>query len=225
MSLLKWSLHLLIIGLVSTSCSFGEKEEMVPVETAEEEQTLDMLDEFEGEDLFAMDENEALDDDLIFGDDQMAQQEQVPVEDQMMEESWDAPVDSSASPQIQESANYTVEEGDTLMFIAHKKYGDYSKWRSIANMNQISNAFERLEKGRTLQLDASMIQNLPELSGRAYVIKQGDTLSKISIQEYGTMDRWKDLWKHNSVMIKDPDLIFAGFQMHLLPDGTVAMNL
>lgn len=226
MGLTKWSLILLLLGSLLTSCSSRDKEEAdSPTDSvAEEEETLDMLDEFEGEDLFALDE-QALDenvmeeeeDELVFSDDQQTQEmEEEPVIEE--EDNWEEPV-------VQEDTTYTVQPGDTLMYIAYKKYGDYTKWRSIANMNGMNRAQAELSEGMTLKLDAAMVTELPELTGQAYVIKKGDTLSKISQKEYGTIERWKDLWKHNSVMIKDPDLIFAGFQMHLLPDGTVALNL
>lgn len=229
MSLSKLSLVLFIMGSLLTSCSSRNKEEAVSTEDVmAEEETLDMLDEFEGEDLFALDE-QALDEvpmeegmedgeELVFSDDQMDQEEP------MAEESWEEPMDQSA-PVIEEDATYTVQAGDTLMYVAYKKYGDYSKWRSIAQMNGMSGGQAQLEEGMTLQLDPAMVTQVPELEGRAYVIKRGDTLSKISQREYGSIERWKDLWRHNSVMIKDPDLIFAGFQMHLLPDGRVALNL
>lgn len=225
MSLSKLSLILFILGSLLTSCSSRNKEETASTTDAmAEEETLDMLDEFEGEDLFALDE-QALDEnpmegeeELVFSDDQMEQ------EPTMEEESWQEPM-AQSSPVIQENATYTVQPGDTLMYVAYKKYGDYSKWRSIARMNGMSGGQALLKEGNTLQLDPTMVTELPEVMGQPYVIKRGDTLSKISQKEYGSIERWKDLWRHNSVMIKDPDLIFAGFQMHLLPDGTVALNL
>jgi|GEM_PF-3314094 nucleoid-associated protein YgaU len=253
MSFAKFSLVLLILSGLLTSCSTGEQEDAASsTDVAAEEETLDMLSEFEGEDFFAL-EDEALDesflegdgevlfgaeemsggdevlfageDEILFGGEEMGNEEQA--SENLQNDQWQQPQTprAAARPVIQGNATYTVNSGDTLMYVAYKKYGDYSKWRSIARMNGMSGGQSRLERGMTLQLDPSMIRNLPELRGRAYVIKRGDSLSRISRREYGSIARWKELWQHNSVMIKDPNLIFAGFQMHLLPDGTVAMNL
>lgn len=212
MSLSKWSLILLIMSSLLTSCSSRDKEEgALKADAMAEEEALDMLDDFEGEDLFALEE-QALDENMMEGEEELIFSD----EQEAM---------GQDSPMIQEQATYTIQPGDTLMYIAYKKYGDYTKWRSIARLNGMNGAPARLNEGTTLKLDAAKVTQVQEPTGRPYMIKKGDTLSKISQQEYGTFDRWEDLWRHNSVMIKDPELIFAGFQMHLLPDGTVALNL
>jgi nucleoid-associated protein YgaU len=36
-------------------------------------------------------------------------------------------------------STYTVQANETLMLIAFKLYGDYSKWKEIASLNQVIN--------------------------------------------------------------------------------------
>jgi nucleoid-associated protein YgaU len=53
-------------------------------------------------------------------------------------------------------------------------------------------------------------------SGKTYTIAKGDTLSKIARDEYGDPKLWRELFKHNKDVIKDPDKIFPG-QVIVLP--------
>jgi nucleoid-associated protein YgaU len=50
---------------------------------------------------------------------------------------------------------------------------------------------------------------------RTYVVKQGDSLSKIAKQEYGTTDDWRRIYDANRDIIKDPDLIYPGQTLRL----------
>jgi hypothetical protein len=47
----------------------------------------------------------------------------------------------------------------------------------------------------------------------------GDTLGKISKRVYGTVERWKEIWKNNEKLIKDPNKIYAGFTLYYVPDS------
>ena len=46
------------------------------------------------------------------------------------------------------------------------------------------------------------------------VIKRGDTLGTISSDTYGTMKFWRNIWDNNRPLIKDPNVIFAGFTIY-----------
>ena len=104
---------------------------------------------------------------------------------------------------------------DTLMWIAYKIYGDYGKWRTLANYNK-----SKLNDNYDLSIGQKIKYKTPSNSfnwnknGTAYTIIKGDTLGKISKKVYGNMNRWKDLWDYNKPMIKNPDLIFAGFTLY-----------
>jgi nucleoid-associated protein YgaU len=49
----------------------------------------------------------------------------------------------------------------------------------------------------------------PEAQKREYVIKSGDSLSKIAKQFYGNTD-WQKIYEANKGVIKDPNMIFPG---------------
>jgi nucleoid-associated protein YgaU len=52
-------------------------------------------------------------------------------------------------------------------------------------------------------------------SGRTYVVKPGDSLSKIAQQLYGNQSDWRKIYDANRDVIKDPDLIYAGQTLRL----------
>jgi nucleoid-associated protein YgaU len=52
-------------------------------------------------------------------------------------------------------------------------------------------------------------------AGRTYVVKQGDSLSKIAKQVYGNSDDWRRIYDANQDSIKDPDLIYPGQTLRL----------
>ena len=47
-------------------------------------------------------------------------------------------------------------------------------------------------------------------SEKTYVVKAGDTLSKIAKQEYGDANAWRRIYEANTDTLKDPDKIFPG---------------
>ena len=52
----------------------------------------------------------------------------------------------------------------------------------------------------------TIVYATPQFTSEYYIIKSGDTLSKIAMNIYGNEDKWKDIWKVNP-QIKDPNLI------------------
>lgn len=48
---------------------------------------------------------------------------------------------------------------------------------------------------------------------RTYVVKRGDSLSKIAKQMYGDMKLWKKIFEANRDKIKNPDLIHPGQEL------------
>ena len=114
---------------------------------------------------------------------------------------------------------YTVEQGDTLMWIAFKLYGDYKKWHHLSSLNGNMNA-GTLAAGTILNHDSAGFDYRPQ--GLPHLIKVGESLGSISGEKYGTDKRWKEIWENNSVMIQDPNIIFAGFTLHYLPDRDIA---
>lgn len=45
---------------------------------------------------------------------------------------------------------------------------------------------------------------------KTYVVKKGDSLSKIAKVEYGNANAWRKIFEANEDIIKDPDLIYPG---------------
>lgn len=57
-----------------------------------------------------------------------------------------------------------------------------------------------------------------------YVVKKGDTLSKIVKAHYGHEKDWRDIWKQNrSVVGKNPHLIYPGQELDL-PDSVFDLS-
>jgi nucleoid-associated protein YgaU len=48
-----------------------------------------------------------------------------------------------------------------------------------------------------------------------YVVKAGDSLSKIAKQTYGDAKAWKRIFEANKDVIKDPDKVFPGQKLKL----------
>jgi len=52
---------------------------------------------------------------------------------------------------------------------------------------------------------------------RTYVVKKGDSLSKIAKEMYGDVKLWKKIFEANKATIKNPDLIKVGQEL-IIPD-------
>ena len=127
------------------------------------------------------------------------------------------PAAYSESGQIK---NYKVQRGETLMQIAFKLYGDTSKWKEIKNMNS-----DRISNNTSLQTNTQLKYRAPDSpfvwnpSGKPYIIKSGETLGTISSSVYSTPTKWKDIWENNKPLIKNPNVIYAGFTVYYKNGG------
>lgn len=115
--------------------------------------------------------------------------------------------------------NYTVLEGETLMWIAFKLYGDYREWRKLKKWNEnFLDYQDQPEVGAKLKYQPLETAYNWKGQGNPYLVLRGDTLYKISDKVYeGQGDLWKSIWVNNQVQIRDPNLIFAGFTLFYLP--------
>lgn len=138
--------------------------------------------------------------------------EQAPIQQQEVAEYREEPVQIDRS---QGYGQYTVEKNETLMLISFKLYGDYSRWNEIASLNQdkVLNS-SVIKPGTRLKYSKSGSDFSLNPQGNPYLIKQHDTLSKISSKVYGTANKWKPIWRNNSRLIKNPDKIFSGFTIY-----------
>jgi len=58
---------------------------------------------------------------------------------------------------------------------------------------------------------ASAVKKKP----RVYVVKSGDSLSKIAKEVYGDASRWPEIFEANKDQIKDPNLIRVGQELDI----------
>lgn len=50
---------------------------------------------------------------------------------------------------------------------------------------------------------------------KVYVVKAGDSLSKIAKTQYGNANQWKKIYEANKDVIKNPDLIQPGWKLRI----------
>ena len=110
---------------------------------------------------------------------------------------------------------YKVQKVETLMQIAFKIYGDISKWKDIVELNKL-----KFSKNSALKINMELKYIAPEQpfvwnpEGIPYMIKNGETLASISNTVYQTPKKWKQIWENNKPLIKNPNIIYAGFTLY-----------
>lgn len=115
---------------------------------------------------------------------------------------------------------YQVQKNETLMMIAFKLYGDYGKWKELANYNRDAlKGSTVVTEGMNLKYMAPAEEFVWNPQGLPYLIRTGDTLGGISTTVYQTSKKWKLIWDNNRPLIKDPNKIFAGFTLYYLENG------
>lgn len=167
---------------------------------------------------------------VVASNDQIKEVEMIAPEEPKFEDfKKEAPIDSpsniplitkdeSFEPKMGAEAEYRVQKGETLMMAAFKIYGDYRKWKDLKSWN----------KGKKLGEGAVLKYYVPEQSfgwqpsGVPHLVKTGDTLQIISKDKYGTVKKWKHIYENNRPLIRDPNLIFAGFTIYYVPVRDVA---
>ena len=59
--------------------------------------------------------------------------------------------------------------------------------------------------GRRLDPTLGGFQHVRPQEPRKYTVKKGDTLRSISMNLYGTQDRWEEIYQANKPVIPDPE--------------------
>ncbi|MCM8799453.1 MAG: OmpA family protein [Candidatus Omnitrophica bacterium] len=67
-----------------------------------------------------------------------------------------------------------------------------------------------IEEGKYIVEKEEIVESSPKVSTKEYIVKKGDTLSKIAQKEYGAAYRWKYLYELNKDRIKDPHKLKPG---------------
>lgn len=118
-----------------------------------------------------------------------------------------------------EYVDYRVQAGDTLMKIAYDHHGNVYTWRQIYNRNrQLIQDPSNVPPGTVLKIEKPAQPVGIDRNGEPYLIVWGDTLGRISGKVYGSNERWKEIYDNNRQLIRDPDLIYAGFTLYYLTD-------
>jgi nucleoid-associated protein YgaU len=119
-----------------------------------------------------------------------------------------------------EIKTYRVKKGETLMQIAFALYGDISKWKELKSMNSDKvNSNKGLKANIELKYKAPSKAFVWNPNGKAYLIKNGETLGTISNAVYSTPKKWKAIWENNKPLIKNPNIIYAGFTLYYTNGG------
>jgi nucleoid-associated protein YgaU len=111
---------------------------------------------------------------------------------------------------------YEVKAGDSLWMIAEGSYGSGYNWVDIVLENKLSDP-DVLLVGQKLVLPKVTPRLLTKTVAMEeiteYVVKKGDSLSKISLMVYQDMDGWERIWEANKNQISDPNLIEIGMKL------------
>lgn len=211
------------LALMSTfcllaSCSNSSTKEGATDELTDTSSSADFIVDSEGDKL-----------DNIVTESEQAATEPAPTEavaEEVSEQPAEQPIEQNAVAEVAPTAiteygQYTIEKNDTFMLIAFKIYGDYAKWKEIADLNPEMKG-DKLKEGQVIKFNAPAEKFVWSPQGNPYLIKKGDTLGLISKDVYGIDKRWKEIFDNNRPMIKDPNLIFAGFTLYYIPDRNVA---
>lgn len=156
----------------------------------------------------AIDTSESEDDDEVLIAEAQEQEEMVQDQEVNIIE------ETSSLTKVIENSEYVIQKNDTLMLVAWKIYGDYTKWRELEKLNQDKIHGRNIWIGEKLTFERPEVEFNWSPEGSPYLLKQGDTLGRVSNNVYETPKHWKLLWYNNRDLIRNPDLIFAGFTIY-----------
>jgi|LauGreDrversion4_2_1035121.scaffolds.fasta_scaffold03647_8 nucleoid-associated protein YgaU len=139
-------------------------------------------------------------------------------------------VETTAEPRAAlkktDSSQYVIEPGDTLATISKRIYGTAKKWMELAEINGLTDA-NRIFAGDVIRYDmrvdkAKEFAKTYNTTMKTFVVKKGDSLSKIAAQAYGSPDAWPRLLSFNREKIKDPHHIPVGLKLEYMEGGNFA---
>lgn len=120
--------------------------------------------------------------------------------------------------QNNQRSTYTVAHGDSLSKIAKRYYGDAMAWKRLAQLNNLKNP-DVLLVGQKLIIESKLaIVDGNSIDGQDYVVRSGDSLSKISLRAYGDTFAWQRIWVANKSMVVNPSVIRPGWKL-VIPRG------
>jgi nucleoid-associated protein YgaU len=110
--------------------------------------------------------------------------------------------------------SYKVQPGDYLMLIGFKIYGDYKKWRSLLELNNLA-PHSKLTIGSIIKYKYPKDIFRWRFTGEPYKVKENDTLSEISEKELGTIKNLSKLIEHNQKLLPGEALIYEGMTLFI----------
>lgn len=114
---------------------------------------------------------------------------------------------------------YKIQNGDTLKIISYKLQGKKNIWSKLLKLNKTLRPYHRDEK---LPLGLKIRYLAPILKTK-YLVKNGDTLSRISLWKYGSTKYLKNILKKNTQYKKNPHFIYIGDKVDLT-NGMIIQN-
>jgi outer membrane protein OmpA-like peptidoglycan-associated protein len=113
-----------------------------------------------------------------------------------------APVTDLQGMQKERNAQFMVAEVEEVMIPYPEK--------------MLPSEAKAVEEGKYIAEKEEKIESAPKVSTKEYIVKKGDTLSKIAKEQYGKEGRWKYIYELNKDKIKDPNKLRPG-QKILIP--------
>lgn len=124
-------------------------------------------------------------------------------------------------------STYTVQPGDSLWEIATRICGDGSRWvRLWAHNRDVLPSRHVLPVGVTLKIPQDLLPadanaNTADpaapaaTEARTYIVRSGDSLSRIAGRELGDASKWADIWKWNRDKVHNPNHLVRGMKLRL----------
>lgn len=113
---------------------------------------------------------------------------------------------------------YRIQRGDTLSSIAYRYLGNANFWPEIhaANRDAIKNPhYIRIGQRIVLPKGAPHMAKVHRATTHHYVVKPGDSLSRIAMEQLGDMTQWHKIFQANRTAIANPRYIYPGQRLVL----------
>lgn len=207
------SVFMILALMLTASCSNRHKKnnDQTAEQTTVSEEDADFIVDADDEELIF--EDTPIDDSNVV--EEIAESEPV-VEDISMEIA-----ENTSSTEVgSDWDEYMLEKNETLMMVAFKIYGDYRMWKELAQWNP--GLLNSMNEGSMVKFKKPTQEFVWSPSGLPHLISRGETLGTISQDKYKTTRRWKEIYENNQPLIRDPNLIFAGFTIYYVPDRDIA---
>ncbi|AUS06808.1 LysM peptidoglycan-binding domain-containing protein [Pseudotamlana carrageenivorans] len=101
--------------------------------------------------------------------------------------------------------NGEVREGDGILKVKGQAKTQYEKNILWDKIKEIGGENPADIKANITVADTSVFHR--------HVVKSGETLGKIAVQYYGKASKYQDIFKSNSDILKNPDLIHPGQEL------------